>query len=149
MEMIGKSFPLERLRGEKGPLKIEGQPYTVVYFYPKDDTPGCTVEAKEFEELRPRFRENGIRIVGVSADDAASHRAFCDKYGLAFELATDEGGAVSREFGIWGGSNPKRETVVLDGNGNIIQHYPGVKPQGHARAILDDLLRLSREAPQG
>jgi len=135
----GDIFPLGRLLGEKGPLVLDSSKYTVVYFYPKDETPGCTIEAAEFEKLKPEFQQAGIRIVGASVDDATSHRQFCGKMGLTFELATDPEGRLGRDIGILSGSLHQRVTYVLDNQGQVVLHYPAVKASGHAQAVLQDI----------
>ncbi len=138
----GDVFPYSRINTEKGAVNLQGSDYAVFYFYPKDDTPGCTIEANEFQKLKPEFDAAKIRILGVSVDDAASHRAFCEKFSLTFELATDPEGRVGTELGIMSGKVHKRVTFVVDAAGKVALVYPEVKPAGHARQILDDVSAL-------
>lgn len=144
MSSIGSVFPIEKLSTPQGPLSLNGSAYTVLYFYPKDDTPGCTIEANEFQRLKPRFDAQGIRIIGVSVDDAESHAAFCDKFSLSFELATDQGCALGTELGILRPTGPRhlRVSWVLDGEGRVVLYYPEVIPDHHAEQILNDIAAL-------
>jgi thioredoxin-dependent peroxiredoxin len=139
---LGDVFPFGRLIGPKGPLVLDSSAHTVVYFYPKDQTPGCTIEAHEFQALKPEFEKARIRVVGVSADDSASHRAFCEKEGLAFELATDPNLVVGKELGNANGERHLRTTFVLDHDAHVVRIYSEVKPKGHAVAVLKDIESL-------
>ena len=145
---IGDVFPIQRLSSGDKPLALDASKYTVLYFYPEDDTPGCTVEANEFQQLKGEFAGAGTRIVGVSVDEAGSHRAFCDKFGLTFDLATDHGGNLGAEMDIMKGSVHRRVTYVVDASGKVVLEYSAVKAAGHARQILDDLASLAA-LPQG
>jgi peroxiredoxin Q/BCP len=138
---IGDVFPIEKLTTPLGPVSLDGSAYTVLYFYPKDDTPGCTIEANEFQKLKPVYDERKIRILGVSVDDAASHADFCEKFSLAFELVTDKDAALGTELGILRPSGPRhlRVTWVLDAEGKVVLYYPDVVPDNHAQQILDDI----------
>ncbi len=142
MMELGQTFPINKLRNESGPIDLNGSRFTVVYFYPKDDTPGCTIEANEFQKMKPEYDANQIRILGVSSDDATSHRTFCEKFGLAFELATDEGAELGKEMGIAPGKYHQRVTLVLDEAGKVVLTYPQVAPAGHAKEILHDIAKL-------
>ncbi|AIE87716.1 thioredoxin-dependent thiol peroxidase [Fimbriimonas ginsengisoli] len=114
----------------------------VIYFYPKDDTTGCTAEACEFRDVVPTVE--GARIIGVSPDGVKSHRKFVDKYGLNFTLLADEGHELADQLGIWVEKSMygktymgiERSTYVLDPNGKIEKIYRKVKPQGHAAEVL-------------
>jgi peroxiredoxin Q/BCP len=144
MTQVGSVFPIEKLTTPAGPVALDGSAYTVLYFYPKDDTPGCTIEANEFQKLKPTYDARGIRILGVSVDDAESHAAFCDKFALAFELVTDKDAALGTELGILRPSGPRhlRVTWVLDATGKVVLYYPDVVPENHAQQILDDIAAL-------
>jgi len=122
----------------------------VLYFYPRDSTPGCTIEAQEFTTEVPALKKLGAVVLGVSKDSLASHCKFRDKYGLAFPLLTDATGEVMEAYGAWG---PKvfygkhiigviRSTVVIDGGGKVARHYPKVTVKGHAAAIVEDVRAL-------
>lgn len=116
----------------------------VLYFYPKDDTSGCTSEAKDFNALRDSFREAGADILGVSPDSAASHDKFKAKYGLAFPLAADETKAMLEAYGVWVEKSMygkkymgvERTTMLIDANGTIARVWRKVKVPGHAAEVL-------------
>jgi len=123
-----------------------GQP-VVLYFYPKDDTPGCTVEACEFRDAWADVQEAGAVVLGVSPDDAASHAKFRRKRRLPFTLLTDADHVVAERYGAWGEKQMfgrkymgfKRTTVIIDGQGVVHQIFERVKPKGHARQVLEAL----------
>jgi peroxiredoxin Q/BCP len=131
----------------------EGEPVTlssfrgrpvVLYFYPKDDTPGCTVEACQFRDEYARFQDRGAVILGVSPDDEASHVAFKQKYELPFLLLADPDHEVADAYGTWGEKNfggkkyfgIKRSTFVIDAEGKVAKAMPNVKPDGHPEQVL-------------
>ena len=118
----------------------------VIFFYPKDNTPGCTTEAKDFSALKPQFDEAGVRLLGVSKDSAKKHQNFIAKHGLTVDLATDaEEGGLSDELGVWtekqmyGKSymGMVRSTYLLAGDGTILRIWPKVKVKGHAEEVLE------------
>ncbi len=109
----------------------------VVYFYPKDDTPGCTVEGKEFRDLYEQFQALDTAIVGASTDSAASHRAFADKHALSFTLLADEGGELARAFGVLRNGFAARSTFVFDHELRLRRIFHDVSARGHARQVLD------------
>lgn len=117
----------------------------VLYFYPRDDTPGCTLEAREFSELAGEFAAANALVFGVSMDDGASHRAFCDKYGLKVRLLSDPGGMVAGRYGVLGERDGRprinRSTFVIDEHGVIRHALYGVKAEGHAAEVLALLQR--------
>ena len=117
---------------------------TALYFYPKDDTPGCTKEACAFRDRMEDYRGAGIRVYGVSLDSPESHRRFREKYGLNFPLLTDEGGRASEALGVLreGGEKANRVTFLLDPGGTITKVYPEVSPETHADEILKDAASL-------
>jgi peroxiredoxin Q/BCP len=116
----------------------------VLYFYPKDDTPGCTREAQDFRDLAAQFEGKGAVIVGVSKDSIASHLKFKTKYGLPFTLLSDPGGQTIEAYGAWGEKNMYgkksmgivRSTVVIGPDGRVQRVFPKVKVDGHADAVL-------------
>jgi peroxiredoxin Q/BCP len=126
-----------------GPDDLAGQ-RTVLYFYPKDDTPGCTKEACAFRDRMADYGEAGISVFGVSLDSPESHREFREKYGLNFPLLTDEGGRAAESLGIMneGKGYAKRVTFLLAPDGNIAKVYPEVSPETHADEILEDAATL-------
>ncbi len=125
---------------------LRGKP-VVLYFYPKDDTPGCTTEACEFRDAYDVFRDRGIEVLGVSPDDAASHEKFKTKYDLPFTLLADPDHAVAEKYGVWGersfaGKNYmgiNRSTFIIDRDGNVAHAMMGIKPAGHAARVLESM----------
>jgi thioredoxin-dependent peroxiredoxin len=121
----------------------------LVYFYPADDTPGCTKEACQFNDNLAAFQAAGVPVIGVSPDDAASHQRFRGKYGLAFPLLTDADHAVMESWGAWGEKTSYgrksvgvlRSTFLLDSQGRVERAWRNVKADGHAAAVLAELPR--------
>jgi peroxiredoxin Q/BCP len=117
----------------------------VLYFYPKDDTSGCTLEAQGFNALLPAFDTAEARIIGMSPDPVKSHDRFCGKYGLAFPLASDEDKAVLGAYGVWVEKSMygrkymgvERTTVLIDREGTVARIWPKVKVPGHAEEVLE------------
>lgn len=122
-----------------------GKHSVVLYFYPKDDTPGCTIEANEFTALAGEFAAAGAVVLGVSKDDCASHQAFIDKYALNLQLLADTAGELCESYGVWqevekGGVKKMklvRSTFVIDRAGTLAAALYGVDPAGHAQAMLE------------
>lgn len=129
--------------GEKVDLgALEGRP-AVVYFYPKDDTPGCTVEAQEIRDLWTELQGTGAVVIGVSTDDTTSHQAFADKHALPFLLLPDTDHRVAKAFGVpLENGRARRVTFVIDKSGKVAKVFPEVKPRGHARELLATLRGL-------
>ncbi len=117
---------------------------TVLYFYPKDDTSGCTKEACAFRDRMGDYERAGIQVYGVSLDSSESHRRFREKYNLNFPLLTDEGGRAAEALGVLreGGKKANRVTFLLDDDGKIAKVYPKVSPETHADEILEDAASL-------
>jgi thioredoxin-dependent peroxiredoxin len=123
---------------------FQGKPL-VLYFYPKDDTPGCTKEAQGFAEAYPEFQAAGIEVLGVSKDGAASHERFKAKYGLPFPLASDESGGVVEAYGSWVEKNRygrtymgiDRSTFLIDGAGIVRRVWRKVAVPGHVAEVLE------------
>ena len=134
-------FTLETDSGQSIKLSTLNDRPVVLFFYPKDDTPGCTIECKEFRDARTAF-ETKAHVFGVSPDDRDSHQAFRDKFGLNFPLLSDPGHKVADRFGVWGktkwGEGILRTTFVVK-NGTVARVFEDVKPQGHAAEVLDAL----------
>ena len=136
----GKTIELENLLGK----------WTVVYFYPRDDTPGCTVEAKEFTEISSKFEEHGCSIYGVSPDTEAKHCKFIEKHGLEVELLADTEITMLADYGVWQEKQMYgktymgvvRTTYLVDPDGNIAEAWTKVKAKGHAEAVLERLVEL-------
>jgi len=112
---------------------------TVLYFYPEDDTPGCTKEACAFRDRMQDYAKAGIQVYGVSLDSPESHREFREKYGLNFPLLSDEGGRAAETLGVLGDrGTARRVTFLLDPEARISKVYPEVTPDTHAEEILED-----------
>jgi peroxiredoxin Q/BCP len=145
----GKPAPDFELQSDSGETvrlsDFRGRP-VVLYFYPKDDTPGCTAEACEFRDSYETYRQRGVEILGVSPDDVASHEKFKSKYQLPFTLLADPGHKTAEAYGVWGerrfagkkylGIN--RSTFLIDEKGKVARAMIGIKPAGHAAAVLDE-----------
>jgi len=133
----GDSLTLSDLRGRT----------VVLYFYPKDDTPGCTKQASGFRDAYGEFEERGATILGISPDDESSHVRFKEKYGLPFTLLADPEHEVAEQYGVWVEKNNygkksmgiKRSTFVIDAEGNVARAMYGVSPDGHADQVLEAL----------
>ena len=152
---LGKAVPdftLPSTAGEPFRLKAARGSALVLYFYPRDNTPGCTLEGQDFQQLLPRFKRAGVRVCGVSRDSLASHARFCDKFGFAFELLSDEDGKVCGLFDVIRDKNMygkkvrgiERSTFLIDGNGVLRQEWRKVKVPGHAAEVLAAAQQLSR-----
>ena len=113
---------------------------SVVYFYPKDDTSGCTTEARQFQTELDTYREAGVTVYGVSVDDVDSHAAFADDQDLAFDLLADPDGEVVDAFDVDRRRGVASRTTFVVVNGSIQAVYEGVDPDGHARDVLQDLV---------
>ena len=132
-------------------LSLEGKP-VVLYFYPKDDTSGCTAEAKDFSRLAPDFRKIGTAVIGVSPDSVASHQKFRKKYDLAVRLAADADKAVATAYGVWVGKSMygrkymgvERSTFLIDKKGRIAKSWRKVKVRGHAEEVLAAVRSLGK-----
>jgi peroxiredoxin Q/BCP len=143
----GAVAPNFELQGAAGPVKLAdfaGKPL-VVYFYPKDDTTGCTKEAQEFTALAGEFAKIGVALLGVSKDSVASHAKFTAKYDLGVPLASDPEGAMIEAYGSWVEKNMygrkymgiDRSTFLIDGSGKLARIWRKVKVPGHAAAVLE------------
>jgi peroxiredoxin Q/BCP len=146
----GQQAPDFELSSDTGePVKLSelrGKP-VVLYFYPKDDTPGCTVQACEIRDAYDDFREKGAVVLGVSPDDEASHVKFKQKYKLPFTLLADPEHRVAEQYGVWKERNMygkkhwgiERSTFVIDADGNVAKTLRRVKPDEHAAQVLEVL----------
>lgn len=131
----GKEVSLRSLKGKK----------VVIYFYPKDDTPGCTKEACGFRDSWKKFEKAGIAVYGVSKDSIESHQKFKNKYSLPFPLLSDPENTLAKSYGAWGEKNMYgrktygiiRSTFIIDESGTIQKIYPKVKPEGHAEEVWE------------
>jgi len=123
--------------------------WVALYFYPKDGTPGCTTEACEFRDNIFAFRNANCQILGVSLDDAESHKAFSEKHGLPFPLLADTKGSAADAYGVksrmLGMTIAKRQTFLIDPEGNVAKHYDKVNPETHSVEVLADLAALQKD----
>ncbi len=140
-------FALEDEAGKTVSLSDYAGKRVVVYFYPRDDTPGCTKEACQFSDLFEEFRQAGVDVVGISPDDASSHRRFREKHGLTIKLLSDPGHEVMEAYGAWGEKTLYgkksvgviRTTVLVGEQGQVERAWYHVKADGHAGKVLEAL----------
>ena len=139
------AFTLKNDAGEKVKLSdMKGKP-VVLYFYPRDDTPGCTKEACAFRDRYDEIKKLGVQLLGVSTDDAKSHTKFREKYDLPFPLLVDENHAVSEKYGAWREKNMygkksmgiQRSTYLIDADGKVAKVWKRVKVDGHDQQVID------------
>lgn len=135
------TLPTNTGDGEISLSDYRGQ-WVVVYFYPKDFTSGCTLEARRFQQDLPKYLERNTQILGISADDVESHAEFCDSEGLRFPLLADVDGTVSKAYGSWLGAVSLRHTYIIDPNGILRSRFLGVKPAIHSTEVLATLDEL-------
>src|SRR5688572_13549522 len=132
-------FTLANEEGQTESLASLRDKAVVLFFYPKDDTPGCTIECKEFRDARAAFLDKA-HVYGISPDDMASHQAFRDKYALNFPLLSDPGHAVADQYGVWGvkpsGNQGIFRTTFILKDGKVARVFENVKPEGHAAEVL-------------
>ena len=143
-------FTLLDQNGQSHSLKDYQGKWVVLYFYPKDETPGCTTEACSFRDEREVIAEHGAEVIGVSKDSVESHKKFEQKHGLNFTLLSDPDHTVMEAYGAWGlkkfmgreYEGTIRSTFIIDPDGHIVSEYPKVTPKDHALQIIRDLERL-------
>ncbi|WP_422924967.1 thioredoxin-dependent thiol peroxidase [Singulisphaera sp. PoT] len=144
-------FTLDDQHGNPVSLsELRGKP-VVLYFYPKDDTPGCTKEACAFRDARADYEAAGAHVVGVSPDTVASHKKFVDKYELPFTLVADTDHQLCEQYGVWKEKNMygkksmgvERTTFIIDAAGNVAKVFPRVKVDGHSEAVLETIRSLT------
>jgi thioredoxin-dependent peroxiredoxin len=130
----GNRVTLEGLRGS----------WVVLYFYPKDNTPGCSIEAQKFEQALPELTALGARVIGVSTDSSESHEKFRESCGLSFPLLSDNDKAIGKTYGVIGGLTgllglADRQTFLVDPQGNLVHHWKRVNPMIHAVEVTQEL----------
>lgn len=137
--------PAVSVTGQDGPIDLAAiRSPLVVYFYPKDDTSGCTREAQDFTTHADAFAAAGVRVIGVSKDSVVSHAKFTKKHALTVELASDDDGAACEAFGVWGEKQLygrtymgiERATFLFDAQGRLVREWRKVRVPGHAEAVL-------------
>ena len=140
-------FELPDQTGQLHSLEDYRDQWVVLYFYPKDETPGCITEACEFRDRIFDFRKANAQILGVSLDDVESHQKFAENYDLPVPLLADVAGKTAHAYGVRtrmiGMQIAKRETFLIDPDGNLVKHYRNVKPATHSAEVLADLKALS------
>jgi peroxiredoxin Q/BCP len=127
-----------------------GKKNVVLYFYPKDDTPGCTIEANQFTQLAEEFAKADAVVIGVSKDTCASHTDFINKYGLKVDLLSDEDGKLCESYGVWQEREKNgvksmailRSTFIINKKGELVDVAYGVTPEGHAQEVLEKVKNL-------
>jgi len=152
MKSEGENVPKFELEDSDG-NKVKSTDFKgkkhVIYFYPRDFTPGCTTEADEFSKDYKKFKKSGIDILGISPDDVDSHKKFCVKMGIPYTLLADSEKVVSKKFGVWGKKKFMgreymgiiRSTFLVNEKGKIFKVYPKVKAAGHSKQVLEDFTK--------
>ena len=147
---LAPAFQLPDQNGKLVSLADQRGKWVVLYFYPKDNTPGCTAEACDFRDNFPAFRELGAVVLGISVDDIDSHKGFATQHRLPFTILADSARQVSKDYGVL--HKPlglmelaRRETFIVDPQGRIAKHYPDVNPEQHSQQVLADLKTLQAQ----
>jgi peroxiredoxin Q/BCP len=148
------AFSLEDQKGETHKLADFRGSWVVLYFYPKDDTPGCTTEACALRDNIFAFKRAGATILGISVDDVASHKAFAAKHSLPFTLLADPTKQTARDYGVLVKMMglfelAQRDTFLIDPQGRIARHWANVDPKDHSDMVLKELLALQAQKPAG
>ena len=144
---MAPEFELPDQHGQLHSLEDYRGQWVVLYFYPKDGTPGCTTEACEFRDDIFEFRKINAQILGISLDDVQSHKKFAESHGLPFPLLADVNGSTADAYGVkskrLGFTLAKRQTFLVSPRGDIVKHYESVNPSSHSREVLTDLAGLA------
>jgi peroxiredoxin Q/BCP len=150
---VGQPAPAFKLQDQDGKwhslADYKGK-WVAVYFYPKDDTPGCTTQACSFRDNVFAFKKEGAVILGISVDDVASHKKFAEKHGLPFTLLADADKSVAKSYGVLKNYGvmevARRDTFIIDPQGRIAKHYESVDPEGHSKVVLEDIKALKAKS---
>jgi thioredoxin-dependent peroxiredoxin len=154
---VGKPAPAFKLQDQAGKwhslADYKGK-WVALYFYPKDDTPGCTTQACGFRDNIFAFNKEGAVILGISVDEVASHKEFAEKHSLPFTILADSDKAVTRSYGVlktYMGvmEMARRDTFIIDPQGRVAKHYESVDPEGHSQVVLADIKALKAAAAAG
>ncbi len=153
------SFKLLSTNNYEYALKDSLGKYVVIYFYPKDDTPGCSIEARDFNKLLPKFKRLNCEVFGVSKDSLKSHDKFKDKYKIKFDLLSDQDLKILKKYKVWAKKKFMgrefmgilRTTFLIDNKGKIIKIWKNVKVKDHAKEVLNKLNTIVKfkKAPKG
>ena len=146
-------FKLPSTNKKEYSLKDSIGNYVIIYFYPKDDTPGCTIETNDFNKLLPKFKKLNCEILGISKDNLKSHDKFKHKYKIKFDLLADEELKVLKKYKVWGKKKFMgrefmgiiRSTFLIDKKGKILKIWGNVKVKDHAKEVLNTLKRIARK----
>jgi len=151
--VVGQPAPAFKLQDQDGKWRslsdYEGK-WVALYFYPKDDTPGCTTQACAFRDNVFAFNKEGAVILGISVDDVASHKKFAEKHGLPFTLLADADKKVAKEYGVLKNYGvvevARRDTFLVDPQGRIAKHYESVDPDTNSKIVLEDIKALKSKS---
>ena len=151
--MKASNFTLPSTSKNNYSLKNSLGKFVVLYFYPKDDTPGCTIETNDFNKLLPKFNRLNCEIYGVSKDNIKSHNKFRDKYKIKFDLLSDEETKIQKKYKVWGGKKfmgrefmgTIRTTFLIDKKGKIVKIWENVRVKDHAKEVLETLMNISKK----
>ena len=146
-------FKLPSTNKKNYSLKDSLGKYVVIYFYPKDDTPGCTIETNDFNKLLPKFKKLNCEVLGISKDNLKSHDKFRDKYKIKFDLLADEKLEVLKKYKVWGKKKFMgrefmgviRSSILIDKKGKILKVWDNVKVKDHAKEVLETLSILLKK----
>ena len=146
-------FKLPSTNKKEYSLKDSIGKYVIIYFYPKDDTPGCTIETNDFNKLLPKFKKLNCEILGISKDNLKSHNKFRDKYKIKFDLLADEEIKVLKKYKVWAKKKFMgrefmgivRTTFLIDKKGKIIKIWSNVKVKDHAKEVLETLQNITKK----
>ena len=149
--MKALNFKLQSTNGKDYSLKNSIGKYVVIYFYPKDDTPGCTIETKDFNKLLIKFKKLDCEIYGISKDSLKSHNKFKNKHKIKFDLLTDEELKVLKKYRVWEKKNfmgrefmgTIRSTFLIDKKGKILKKWKDIKVKDHAKEVLETLQKIT------
>lgn len=147
------AFSLPDQDGNIHSLKDYAGQYVLLYFYPKDDTPGCTTEAQCFRDRMSEFKAHGVQVLGVSTDDEKSHKKFATKYGLNFPLLADVNKELVNALGVWVEKSmygrkymgTQRDSFLIGPDADIIKHYEKVKPEKHVDEVMEDIKQIKNQ----
>jgi peroxiredoxin Q/BCP len=150
-DWTGKPFPEFQLSNQNGEVITNqnfANQWVIYYFYPKDDTPGCSIEAENFAKSEDALKAMGLNVVGISLDDVESHKAFAKKFGVKFNLLADVDKKLSEQLDLvntfpW--PHTRRETFIVNPEGIIVKHYPEVSPKKHVTQIMEDFKQLTQK----